>query len=65
MEPLSGQRNPEISAKPALNIQIITEDPEEIAARGGIHEKKAEIHQENKEVEASAEVCYRTRFLWS
>ena len=66
MEPLSGQRNLEISTEPALNIQIIPEDLEEIAAREGIHERiQAEIHQENKEVEASAEVCNRTRFLWS
>ena len=56
MEPLSGQRNPEISAKPALDIQITPEDPEEIAAREGIHERiQAEIHQGNKEVEARAE----------
>ena len=33
MEPLSGQRNPEISAKPAHDIQIIPEDPEAIAGR--------------------------------
>ena len=53
MEPLSGQKNPEISAELALDIQIILEDPEEIAAIEGIHERiQAEIHLGNKEVEA-------------
>ena len=49
-------KKPEISPKPALDIQIISEDPEEIAAREGIHERiQAEKHQGNKEVEARAE----------
>ena len=44
------QRNPEIPPEPALEIQIIPEDPEEIAVREGIHERiQAEIHQGNKE----------------
>ena len=56
MEPLSGQRNLKISSEPALNIQIIPEDPEEIAAREEIHERiQAKIHQGKKEVEARAE----------
>ena len=56
IEPLADQRNPEISSKPALEIQIIPEDPEERAAIEGIHERiQAEIHQENKEVEARVE----------
>ena len=55
MELLSGQRNRKISSEPALGIQIIPEDPEEIVAREGIHERiQAEIHQGNKEVEARA-----------
>ena len=66
MEPLSGQRNPEISAEPALDIQIIPEDPEEIAAREGIHERiQAEIHQENKEVEARAEEMLEVPPEWN
>ena len=31
MEPLADQRNPEIPPEPALEIQIIPENPEEIA----------------------------------
>ena len=47
MKPLSGQRNPETSVKPALNIQVIPEDPED-PAKEGIHERiQAEIHQGN------------------
>ena len=65
MEPLSGQRNPEISAKPALDIQITPEDPEEIAAREGIHERiQTEIHQGNKEVEVRAEEMLKVPPEW-
>ena len=53
IEPLADQRNPEIPSKPALEIQIIPEDPEEMAVREGIHERiQAEIHQGNKKEEA-------------
>ena len=66
MEPLSGQRNPEISAEPALDIQIIPEDPEEKAAREGIHERiQAEIHQGNKEVEARGEEMLEVPPEWN
>ena len=66
MEPLSGQRNLEISTEPALDIQIIPEDLEEIAAREGIHERiQAEIHQENKEVEARAEEMLEVPPEWN
>ena len=48
IEPSVDQRNPE--------IQIIPEDPEEIAVREGIHERiQAEIHQGNREEEAREE----------
>ena len=66
MEPLSGQRNPEISAEPALDIQIIPEDPEEIAAREGINERiQSEIHQGNKDVEARAEEMLEVPPEWN
>ena len=56
IEPLGDQRNLEIPLEPALEIQIIPEDPEEIAVREGIHERiQAEIHQGNKEEKARAE----------
>ena len=55
IEPLVDQRNPEIPPEPALEIQIIPEDPEEIAVREGIHERiPAEIHRGKKEEEARA-----------
>ena len=48
--------SPEITAEPALEIQVIPEDPEEMAAREGIHKRiQVEIHHENKEREARAE----------
>ena len=66
MEPLSGQMNLEISIEPALNIQIIPEDPEEIAAREGIHKRiQAEIHQGNKEVEARVEEMLEVPLEWN
>ena len=56
MELSVDQRNPEIPPEPALKIQIIPDDPKEIAVREGIHERiQAEIHQGNKEEEARAE----------
>ena len=56
IEPSLNQRNPEIPPEPALEIQIILKDPEEIAVRDGIHERiQAEIHQGNKEEEGRAE----------
>ena len=67
MEPLSGQRNPEISNEPALYIQIFPEDPKEIAAtREGIHERiQAEIHQGNNEVEARVEEILAVPSEWN
>ena len=47
-------------------IQIIPDDPEEIAAREGIHERiQAEIHQGNKEVEARAEEMLEVPPEWN
>ena len=40
--------SPKIAAEPALDIQIIPEDPEEMAAREGIQERiQGEIHHED------------------
>ena len=42
--------SPELTAEPALEIQVIPEDPEEIADREVIHERiQAAIYHENKE----------------
>ena len=42
--------NPEITAKPNLEILMILEDPEEMAVREGIHERiQSEIYHENRE----------------
>ena len=56
IEPSVDQRNPEIPPEPTLEIQIVPEDPEEIAVREGIFERiQEEIHHEDKEAEARAE----------
>ena len=53
---VSRSEEPEIPPEPALEIQLIPEDPEEIAVREGIHKRiQAEIHNEDKEAEARAE----------
>ena len=42
-----------ITTEPALDIQVIPEDPEEMAGREGIHKRiQSEIHHEDKEREA-------------
>ena len=47
----------EIPPKPELEIQIVPEDPKEIAVREGIHKRiQAEIHHEDKEAEEMLEV---------
>ena len=47
----------ELHPEPDLEIPFIPEDPEEIAVREGIHEIiQGEIHHEDKEAEAKAEV---------
>ena len=56
IEPSVDQRIPEIPPEPELEIQIVPEDPKEIAVREGIHKRiQAEIHHEDKEAEARAE----------
>ena len=50
------QRSPEIPLEPDLEIQVIPEDPEEIAVREGIHERiQVEVHHEDKEAETEME----------
>ena len=49
-------RDPKIPPEPELEIQVIPEDPEQIAVREGIHERiQAEIHHEDKEAETTEE----------
>ena len=56
METVPGPRSLEISAESAIDIQVIPEDPEEMAMREGIHKRiQAEMHHENKEIEARVE----------
>ena len=46
--------------EPDLEIQVIPEDPKEIAVREGIHERiQAEIHHEDKEAETRGKKCLR------
>ena len=66
IEPLADQRNPEIPSKPALEIQIIPEDPEDMAMREGIHKRiQAEIRQGNKEEEARVEEMLEVPPEWN
>ena len=59
-------RNVSRSEEPALDIQIIQEDPEEIAVPEGIHERvQAEIHQGNKEEEAKGEEMLEVPPEWN
>ena len=62
IEPSIDQRNPEIPPEPALEIQIVPEDPEEIALSEGI---QAEIHHEDKEAEARAEEMLEVPPEWN
>ena len=49
-------RDPEIPPEPELEIQVIPEDPKEIAEREGIHERiQVEIHHEDKEAKTRLE----------
>ena len=56
METGPDPKSPKITTEPALDIQVIPEDPEEMAAREGIHERiQGEIHHEDKERESRTE----------
>ena len=56
MEIVPGPRSLEIPAEPIIDVQIRPEDPEEMAVRKGIHKRiQAEMHHENKEIEAIAD----------
>ena len=60
------QRNQKIPPEPELEIQIIPEDPKEIAVREGIHERiQAEIHQGNTEEEARAQEMLEVPSEWN
>ena len=66
IEPSVDQRNWEIPPKPALEIQVVPEDPEEIAGRDGIYERiQAEIHLEDKVAKARAEEMLEVPPEWN
>ena len=66
IEPSRDQRNPEIPPQPALKIQIVTENPEEIVVREGIYERiLAEIHHEDKEADARVEEMLEVLPAWN
>ena len=66
METGPNPKSPEITVEPALDIQVIPEDPEEMAAREGIHKRiKAEIHHEDKEREARVEEMLEIPLEWN
>ena len=52
--------------KPNLELPIMSEEPETIAAREGIHERiQAEIRHEDKEAEAMAEEMLNALPAWN
>ena len=56
----------ELHPEPDLEIQVIPEDPKEIAVREGIHERiQAEIHHEEKEAEAVADEMLEVPLEWN
>ena len=66
METVPGPRSPEISAESSIDIQDKPEDPEEMAVREGIHEGiQAEMHHENKEIEAREEEMLEIPLEWN
>ena len=66
IKPSVDQRNLEIPFEPALEIQIVPEDPEEIAVREGIYERiQAEIHHEDKVAEAIAKEMLEVPPEWN
>ena len=57
---------PEVTTEPALEIQVIPEDPEKMAVREGKHKRiQAEIYHENKEREALAEEMLEIPLEWN
>ena len=49
-------QEPSVDRRPDVEIQVIPEDPEEIAVREGIHERiQVEVHHEDKEAETEME----------
>ena len=54
------------SAESAIDIQVIPEDPEEMAVREGIHKRiQVEMHHENKEIEARVEEMLEIPPKWN
>ena len=66
METVPGPRSPEIPTESTIDVQVIPDDPEEMAVREGIHERiQAEMHHGNKEIEARAEEMLRIPPEWN
>ena len=64
-EPFVDRRDPETPPEPELEIQVIPEDPEEIAVRERTHERiQTEIHHENK-VETTVEEMLEVPQEWN
>ena len=56
----------EIHPEPALDIPMITEDPEVIAEREGVHKRiQAEIQHKNKEAKVEEEVMLEVPPEWN
>ena len=56
----------EITDEPDQDMQVIPENPEEMAAREGIHERiQADIHHEDKEREAGVEEMLENPPEWN
>ena len=65
METVPDPRSPEIPAESTIDFQVIPEDPEEMAVREGLHKRiQAEMHHENKEIEARAEETLEIPLEW-
>ena len=66
IKPSVDQRNLDIPPEPALEIQIVSEDPQEIAVREGIHKRiQAEIHHEDKKADTRAEEMLEVPAEWN
>ena len=66
METVPGPRNQEISAESAIDIQVIPEDPKEMAWIEGIHKRiQPEMYHENKGIEARAEDMLEIPSQWN
>ena len=60
------QKGHELHPEPTLDIPIITEDPEVIAVREGVHERiKAEIQLQDEDTEVAEELMLEIPPEWN